>query len=780
MKKKAAAIGLVWVLAAAGVGTAGAAGPTAATAGEEAGFFLHNGDHVVFFGDSITDGQWYPTIVQTFVLTRYPQWRNQFVNRGVSGEASGVIKRFARDAADRQPQAILYNMGYNDTGYDPLKSDRLQKYLDNIATSVAMAREKNPQVRILLASAVPNEADQYHEDRWHASARAQAYTLLCYAQEEEKLATRLGLPFVNLTTLYGQTMGLGHVVGGSTLLLSRDGVHPETVGQTFIAYHLLRGMGGEAELADVEIDAAAGKVTAARRCRVSDLAVKDGVVSFSRVCDSLPMPIPVPARPVAFLVRFDDTLNNDRLAVSGLTAPSYAVSVDGQRVGQVPSASLAEGINLSLFRDTPMYKQAMAVMDAVRAKDLVDYAVFTAYIKPGKVDGAAQPILSADPNIATDPNVAAALAGKLAELQKATAACYELNAPRPHAIRLEPLEANLPRFGSFVEQPANQAYILPSLSPLAVNWNTMAVTGEQTTLTIKNPNSTAKSGTVHWTLRDGWTISPQDANFTAEAGKSVKVPFTITAPQGALANFSLPVATVRSSFASEWPYPVIEQVTLPLAPTLTIPRSKKPVVMDGKPIDWDDAVSFPMNHPYFVMPQATGRGPLWSGPDDLSAKIYMKWDDKAFYFAADVVDNEHLQNATEGMMWSQDSIYFGALMREGKVDARYEMGFGIYGDGDRVSRRLDMYPKPPKPPASPAIEFVSGSDPATHHYRYKIAVPWEQLPPIVPAVNKSFRFTFVLNDADSVPERGLVYMEWTPGIHFGKNAEDFGTITLGP
>ncbi len=48
-------------------------------------FPICDGDKVVFYGDNITDGEWYPTMVETYVVTRYPAWRNQFFNRGQGG-----------------------------------------------------------------------------------------------------------------------------------------------------------------------------------------------------------------------------------------------------------------------------------------------------------------------------------------------------------------------------------------------------------------------------------------------------------------------------------------------------------------------------------------------------------------------------------------------------------------------------------------------------------------------------------------------------------------------
>src|SRR5690606_37292146 len=69
---------------------------TAAAAAEPAAgdFYLKNGDRVVFYGDSITERRLYTTLVETYVVTRFPGMNVSFVSSGwggdrVSGGAGG-------------------------------------------------------------------------------------------------------------------------------------------------------------------------------------------------------------------------------------------------------------------------------------------------------------------------------------------------------------------------------------------------------------------------------------------------------------------------------------------------------------------------------------------------------------------------------------------------------------------------------------------------------------------------------------------------------------------
>ncbi|MBI4335275.1 MAG: hypothetical protein HY589_01320, partial [Candidatus Omnitrophica bacterium] len=49
-------------------------------------------------------------------------------------------------------------------------------------------------------------------------------------------------------------------------------------------------------------------------------------------------------------------------------------------------------------------------------------------------------------------------------------------------------------------------------------------------------------------------------------------------------------------------------------------------------------------------------GGAWSGPRDLSYRFYSMWDKEALYIAADVTDDRHIQEKTEGDMWEGDHL----------------------------------------------------------------------------------------------------------------------------
>jgi lysophospholipase L1-like esterase len=728
-------------------------------------FFIRDHDRVVFYGDSITDGEWYPTLVETFVLTRYPDWRNEFFNRGQGGDNAGNLKRFQRDAVDLKPDVLTFMMGYNDGGYQRYSEASKDTFITNVQKSVEMARTANAKTHVLLISSTPNELDVSADNRW-VSHEWYPYHLLRLSRAEADLARSLGVSFVDMTQLYGQTLGFGKVVAGSAFKLSRDGVHPQQEGQTFIAYHLLKAMGADASLCAVNFDAKKPNEVRTLRCKVSALKVDGGSVSFTRTCDSLPYPTPEIVRPFSFLVQLDDTINNDNLQVTGLAAPAYALWIDNKKIAELPISALAQGVNLSQFTKTPMYEQAMAVFAAVREENLLEHNFWRDYIATGKAGSNNAPL---------QDDARQEISAAQQKIRAAKERCYALNTPRPHAIRLEPLDKPVLRSDDADEFEA--AFLNAAIKPVTTNWNSRSLDAAPVVVHIENPGATAKSGSIQWHCPPGWTIIPDSLPFEAPAGKSADVSFAVSCKD--VTATDLPTATLQWNWSKVWPYPMTKQLELELHPEWTINRIKHPIAIDGDLSDWTDAANFTLDHVSFIDNAVTGKRQLWNGPDDLSVKWMSAWDDKSLYLAAAVHDNEHIQNEVPSMMWSQDAVQAAAYIQEqGKPVGHYEFGFGAYQNPDHTQDAVIPYTDS-SPTETPVIQFKSRIDATAHTCTYEIAIPWERLAPFVPAPDKSFLFSFTIGDADSELGKGYQYLTWTPGIAYGKNPFDFGQLILG-
>src|SRR5258708_5541902 len=89
------------------------------------GFALKDGDHVVFYGDDITEDGQYARAVEEYVATRFPAWNIDFFYAGVSGDkvsggdAGSIDLRLDRDVIAAHPNVVVIMLGMNDGGYRP-------------------------------------------------------------------------------------------------------------------------------------------------------------------------------------------------------------------------------------------------------------------------------------------------------------------------------------------------------------------------------------------------------------------------------------------------------------------------------------------------------------------------------------------------------------------------------------------------------------------------------------------------------------------------------------
>src|ERR1043165_10284784 len=62
-------------------------------------FLIHDGDRVVFLGDSITEQRLYTTYIEGYALSRHPEWKLWFRNVGWGGDTSWLRQRAHPDEA---------------------------------------------------------------------------------------------------------------------------------------------------------------------------------------------------------------------------------------------------------------------------------------------------------------------------------------------------------------------------------------------------------------------------------------------------------------------------------------------------------------------------------------------------------------------------------------------------------------------------------------------------------------------------------------------------------
>lgn len=351
-------------------------------------FAIRDRDRVVFLGDSITEQRLYTTYVEAYALTRHPRWKLSFRNVGWGGDTSWLRQRahpdekklfaadeaaqqrmvegsvgdgLARDVLPLKPTFVTVKFGMNDHSYQPFREDIFRAYVRSQTQIAKVLKENGARVAFLTPQPIEDKRPDPDKDVKNISLRK-------FSDGLRDVAAASGAKFVDqfdpfmailLRERSGNPPGL---IGGG------DAVHPGPVGQTLMAWAVLKGLGASAEVSRAELDAGARRVVAAAGCRVERLQASGGGVSFDRLDEALPMPIDERAEGALKLAPILAELNAYELRVTGLAPGRYTVRIDSEPAGTVSADELAKGWNLA-NAPGPIRQQAREVLKLVFAKN---------------------------------------------------------------------------------------------------------------------------------------------------------------------------------------------------------------------------------------------------------------------------------------------------------------------------------------------------------------------------------------------------------------------------
>ncbi len=328
-------------------------------------FALHDGDRVVFYGDSITDQRLYTTFAETYVVTRFPKLDVTFVHSGwggdrVNGGGGGPIDvRLWRDVAPFNPTVVTIMLGMNDGRYRAFDQATFDEFAAGYKHIVDTLKRQFPGVRI--TAIVPSPYD----DVTRAPSFEGGYNqvLLKYGDFLKQLAAdqKLGIADLN-TGMVAALQKANAADPANAAKIVPDRIHPAAGGHLLMAEALLQSWNAPAVVTDVELDAARKEPIRQRNTHISDLQAGKSI-SWTQTDEALPMPIDMRDPLTALAVRSSDVvevLNQQPLKVRGLAAGSYTLKIDGDTAGSFTAAQLAAGINLGTL-PTPMSRQAAEV-----------------------------------------------------------------------------------------------------------------------------------------------------------------------------------------------------------------------------------------------------------------------------------------------------------------------------------------------------------------------------------------------------------------------------------
>lgn len=346
------------------------AAPKTAAAPAPPPFFLHDGDTVVFYGDSITEQQMYGRDVETYITARLPYLHVKYINSGwggdrVTGGGGGPIDlRLTRDVVNYHPTVITVFLGMNDGGYAPYDEARFQTYAQGLTHIVDSLTKQLPGVRLTLLT--PSFYDKDAPRANHTSVYNA--TLVRYGAFVAQLGAQRGIPVADTNApMLAATLEARKT--DPHFALSGDGVHPNEVGHAIIAAALLQAWNAPPPPA---VDGLPAPVKQPILWMITRPHTASLMTARSLSSDFLFIwPVPEAARrafAVSPLAR--------SYGYSGLFLPPtlphgadrYTLLSDAKPIGTVTNEQFRGGIDLTQFPDLPQNKQAQAVLGSVNAR----------------------------------------------------------------------------------------------------------------------------------------------------------------------------------------------------------------------------------------------------------------------------------------------------------------------------------------------------------------------------------------------------------------------------
>jgi lysophospholipase L1-like esterase len=372
--------GFVMWAAALGSGVAG-----------DAGFFLHDGDRVVLLGDSITEQRLYTTYIEGYTLARFPEQKFVFRNVGWGGDTSWLRQRahpdenalfaakdeaqqkmvetavgagLARDVLPLKPTVVTIDFGMNDHSYQPFREDIFGAYVRSQAELVKVLKQNGARVALLTSQPIEERRPDPDKDVRNESLRK-------FSDGLKSVATNQGALFVDQFDPYMSLMMRERAANPAAFIGGGDAVHPGPAGHTLMAWAILKGLGAPADVSSADLDVTRhlrSKVVSAVNCRVSNVKYAQGVLSFDRLDQALPMPIDPRAEAALKLAPVLDDLSRYELKVAGLKGERFDVTLDGEPAATITNEELGKGWNLANVPG-PITKQVQQLLALVFKKN---------------------------------------------------------------------------------------------------------------------------------------------------------------------------------------------------------------------------------------------------------------------------------------------------------------------------------------------------------------------------------------------------------------------------
>lgn len=348
-------------------------------------FYLHDGDRVTFYGDSITAQRFYTQDIESFVDTRYPKLSVTFHNAGVPGDrvtggyAGDAATRVNRDVAPFHPSVITVMLGMNEGWYMSFHPEVIPEFETGYKKLIALLREATPNARITLL-----ENTAYDEVTHSTEFAGYMDTTKRIAKSIPAIGASEKVPVINVETPVEKFIKSAAVAQPILAqLLIPDRIHPSAATHWVIAATMMKAWHVNPIVSAVKLNAAQSRVDSSERTHVSGLSASSTTLSWEQQDEALPLPLNLNDPLMQMVLSLTDlaSLDQETLSVADLPAGKYTIKIDHEKaLGPFTTEELAHGINLATM-NTPMLHEARELSGDLESRSKLEQVEFSLRIE---------------------------------------------------------------------------------------------------------------------------------------------------------------------------------------------------------------------------------------------------------------------------------------------------------------------------------------------------------------------------------------------------------------